>query len=54
MGRLSQAVHFITRTDIGMAHNPKPNEYTHLYISVRVKRQRYLYQCRLKGKEPCL
>ena len=53
MGRVSEYVHFLTRTDIGMAQNPKPYDYTSLNVNMRVKRARYLYQCKVKGKEPC-
>ena len=45
-------MHWLTRTDIGMAVNPKAFDYTHLTQKVLDKRSRYLYQCKLKGKEP--
>ena len=45
-------MHWLTRTDIGMAVNPKAFDYTHLTPKVLDKRARYLYQCNLKGKEP--
>ena len=35
-----------------MAVNPKAFDYTHLTPKVLDKRARYLYQCKLKGKEP--
>tara|TARA_R100000808_G_C2147789_1_gene155830 strand:- start:1272 stop:1433 length:162 start_codon:yes stop_codon:yes gene_type:complete len=50
--RLSEFIHFVTRDDIGMAQNPKNNDYTHFTAKMKDKRQRYLYQCKLKGKTP--
>ena len=50
--RTTEYLHFITRTDIGIAHNPKETDYSHFRPSMMNKRDRYLYQCKLKGKEP--
>ena len=50
--RLSEYIHWVTRIDIGVAVNPKQFDYTHLTPKVLDKRARYLYQCKLKGKEP--
>ena len=50
--RLTEYIDFITRTDIGSAQNPKPNDYTHFVPKMIQKRHRYLYQCKRKGKEP--
>jgi|TARA_Y100000996_G_C22039514_1_gene444441 hypothetical protein len=50
--RVSEYINWITRTDIGMAVNPKPYDYTHLTPKMLDKRARYLYQCKLKGKKP--
>ena len=52
--RLTEYIHWITRTDIGLSANPKELDYTHLKCSMKDKRARYLYQCILKGKEPVL
>ena len=50
--RLTEYIHWLTRTDIGIAVNPKSDEYTHLKVTMLNKRARYLYQCKIKGKEP--
>ena len=38
--------------DIGIAANPDEGDYTHLMLKNSVKRARYLFQCKLRGKEP--
>ena len=50
--RLTEYMHYLTRDDIGLGQNPKLNDYTHYIPSVENKRERYLYQCRRKGKKP--
>ena len=50
--RLTEYFDFITRTDIGMAANPKPMDYYYFTPWTAHKRQRYHYQCKLKGKQP--
>ena len=50
--RLTEYFDFITRTDIGSAQNPKPNDYTHFFPKLLNKREIYLHQCFLKGKKP--
>jgi len=50
--RLTEYINWLTRTDIGMAVNPKSHDYTHLQVTMLNKRERYLYQCKIKGKEP--
>ena len=50
--RLTEYFDFIIRTDIGMASNPKNHDYHHFSPWTEHKRQRYLYQCRMKGKQP--
>ena len=50
--RLTEYIDFITRTDIGMAQREKAGEYLYFTPSTEHKRQRYVYQCWLKGKEP--
>ena len=50
--RLTEYINWIIRTDIGVAVNPKPDDYTHLHVKMLDKRARYIYQCKLKGREP--
>jgi predicted HicB family RNase H-like nuclease len=50
--RLTEYIDWLTRTDIGMASNPKIDDYTHLKVTMLNKRARYLYQCKIRGKEP--
>lgn len=50
--RLTEYFNWITRDDIGMATNPKPFDYYHFTPRMINKRERYLYQCKLKGKDP--
>ena len=50
--RLTEYFDFITRTDIGIAGNPKGGEYFYFSPWTIHKRQRYLYQCRIRGKNP--
>ena len=50
--RLTEYIHWLTRTDIGIASNPKQDDYMYLKVSMLDKRHRYLYQCKLQGKEP--
>ena len=52
--RVTEYMHWLTRTDIGMSANPKEEDYYHLSVSLLDKRARYLYQCNLKGKEPII
>tara|TARA_R100001594_G_scaffold99392_2_gene133896 strand:+ start:1368 stop:1529 length:162 start_codon:yes stop_codon:yes gene_type:complete len=50
--RLTEYVDFIAREDIGMAQREKEGEYTHFTPWTEHKRQRYVYQCFLRGKKP--
>ena len=50
--RVTEYLHFITRTDIGVAQNPKEIDYSHFRPSMIDKRHRYLYQCKQKGLTP--
>tara|TARA_R100000315_G_C5161778_1_gene93058 strand:+ start:67 stop:318 length:252 start_codon:yes stop_codon:yes gene_type:complete len=50
--RLTEYFDFIKRTDIGIASNPKPLDYYYFSPWTEHKRQRYLYQCELRGKKP--
>ena len=50
--RTTEYLHFITRTDIGIAHNPKETDYSHFRPSMMNKRDRYLYQCKQRGLTP--
>ena len=49
---MTEYIHFLNRDDIGLGQNPKDNDYTHLTPLKQQKRDRYLYQCQLKGKTP--
>lgn len=50
--RLTEYFDFITRDDLGLSRAPKPHDYKHLTVFTNIKRTRYYYQCRLKGKTP--
>ena len=50
--RLTEYVNWLTREDIGVAQNPKDTDYTHFLPKMIYKRRRYLYQCKIKGKQP--
>ena len=50
--RLTEYIHWINRTDIGVAEREKNGDYHHLTMYTKYKRDRYIYQCMLKGKEP--
>ena len=50
--RLTEYIHWLNRTDIGIAANPKQDDYMYLRVSMKDKRARYLYQCKLRNKQP--
>ena len=50
--RLTEYIHYLNRTDIGMTSDPEPEDYSHFTPWNKDKRARYLYQCKLRGKEP--
>ena len=50
--RVTEYIHFLTRDDIGLGQNPKKNDYTHFTPKMINKRERYLYQCKIRGKKP--
>ena len=50
--RVTEYIHWINRTDIGIAQREHEWDYTHLTILTQYKRDRYQYQCKLQGKEP--
>ena len=50
--RVTEYIHWINRTDIGIAQRENEWDYTHLNITTQYKRDRYQYQCKLQGKEP--
>ena len=50
--RASEYIHFMNRTDIGLGVSPPDRDYTHFTPWTKHKRQRYLYQCKLKGRTP--
>lgn len=49
--RLTEYIHWLNRTDIGIAQREKESDYTHLVVRTQYKRDRYQYQCRLQGKQ---
>ena len=50
--RVTEYIDFITRKDLKLGRNPGNDDYTHFTPWTIHKRQRYLYQCKLKGREP--
>lgn len=50
--RLTEYLHFITRVDISSSGREKSGEYTHFTPWTAQKRQRYVFQCKLNGREP--
>lgn len=44
MGRVTEFVHFMNRTDIGLGQNPKPRDYVYWTPWTKHKRWRYEYQ----------
>ena len=50
--RLTEYLNFITRVDISSAGREKAGEYTHFTPWTAQKRQRYVFQCKLNGREP--
>ena len=50
--RLTEYMHYITSTDLKLGRNPGVSDYTHFTPWNTHKRQRYRYQCKLRGKEP--
>ena len=50
--RVTEYMDYITRMDIGMSNNPKNSDYTHFRPWTVHKRQRYLYQCWIRGRKP--
>jgi len=50
--RVTEYFHFITRQDIGIANREKSSDYTHFTPWTHHKRERYLYQCMIRGKKP--
>ena len=50
--RVTEFIDYITRTDVKLGRNISEDEYTHIAITMKVKRARYLYQKKLRGEEP--
>lgn len=50
--RVTEYIDFITRTDLNLGRNIKSTDYTHFTPWTIHKRQRYLFQCKLKNKKP--
>ena len=48
--RATEFLHWLVRTDIGISHNPKETDYTHMTCTMKVKRARYQYQKKIKGE----
>ena len=48
MGRATEFMHFMNRTDIGLGQNPKDRDYTHYTPRMYAKRRRYEYQLMLR------
>ena len=49
--RVSEYIDYITRTDVHLGKNIKPEEYTHITIKTIHKRQRYQYQLQRRRDE---
>ena len=52
MMRLTEYIDFITRKDLKLGRGPNSHDYTHFTPWSVHKRERYYYQCKLRGKEP--
>tara|TARA_R100000808_G_C2139523_1_gene147435 strand:- start:1737 stop:1898 length:162 start_codon:yes stop_codon:yes gene_type:complete len=50
--RLTEYFHYITRTDLKLGRREHETDYTHFTPYGKQKRERYLYQCKHRGKEP--
>ncbi len=50
--RVTEYIHYITRTDLKLGRREGQYDYTHFTPWPTHKRQRYRYQCMLQGKEP--
>ena len=49
--RLTEYFDYITRTDLKLGRREASTDYSHLTMYNHIKRARYEYQCKLKGKE---
>tara|TARA_Y100001951_G_C11110583_1_gene167242 strand:+ start:372 stop:530 length:159 start_codon:yes stop_codon:yes gene_type:complete len=49
--RATEFLHWLNRTDIGIAQNPHERDYTHMTCTMKVKRARYQYQKSLRGEK---
>ena len=49
--RVSEYIDYITRKDVHLGKNVKPEEYTHITIKMIHKRQRYQYQLQRRKDE---
>ena len=50
--RLTEYFDFITRTDLKLGRRERITDYSHFTPWTKHRRERYLYQCKLQGKEP--
>ena len=48
MGRATEFIHFMNRTDVKLGANPKEQDYTHYTPRMYAKRRRYEYQLMLR------
>jgi hypothetical protein len=51
MGRVTEFMHFMNRTDIGLGQNPKPRDYVFFTPWTIHKRWRYEYQKMLREQK---
>ena len=49
--RATEYIDYITRKDVHLGKNVKPEEYTHITIKMIHKRQRYQYQLQRRKDE---
>ena len=50
--RVSQYISYLNRNDLALGTNPKDTDYTHLIITMKIKRARYAYQKQLRNEQP--
>ena len=49
--RMTEFIHYVTRSNLALSKNPKDHEYTHLTLNNRIKRIRYVYQMERRKDE---
>ena len=50
--RITEYIDWINRKDLKLGRRESVHDYTHLTLTTKIKRDRYLYQCKLKGRTP--